>query len=75
MKIRTAKFISGFPFKKWDVLRTSNGGTEIVVRKKQHNGGVTFTLLPITESKYKIINRVKFMWIRLKYSIIDAFAR
>ncbi len=62
--------LSGNAFKKWQVIKiSSTGKTQLITDIHINKGEYSFTITthPFNPSKYKLINRIKVSWIKLKY--------
>jgi hypothetical protein len=51
---------------KYDTITASQGQTAIVVRKISNGERTTLTVYPFRFSKWRLINILKFAWIRVR---------
>jgi hypothetical protein len=59
----TFKFISGHPFRKWDLLKASSEGNEsIVIRVEKKEGMISTTMFPYEKQDTKL---GQFIWWKL----------
>ena len=53
--------------KKWDVLLTSRDGVRQIIThiKPDRDNFITLTVRPWRPSKYRFVNSIKFVWLKL----------
>jgi len=51
---------------KYDTIKLSDSSSAIIINKVREGEYVTITVIPFVFSKYRLVNMLKFAWIKLK---------